>query len=98
MESCNNQYINKRNNDLYIYSNSRTMCNDGKNGCSNHKSNYTSLHTDRTIMSELNITRPPTSINQWHYTTIYSSNNQYINKRNNDLYIYSNIRTVRNDS
>src|SRR5260221_144308 len=98
MESCNNQYINKRNNDLYIYSNSRTVCNDSNDGYCDYKSNHTSIYTDRTIVSELKCTGITWNINQWHQRNMEPCNNQYNNSGNNDLYIYSNSRTVCNDS
>src|SRR5712671_6566798 len=97
MEPCNNQYINNGNNDLYIYSNSRTVRNDSNDGCSNHESNYTGVYTDRTSVSEQCSTIAAININKWNQWNMESCNNKYINSGNNDLYIYSNIRTVCND-
>src|SRR5436190_157796 len=97
MEPCNNQYNNSGNNDLYVYSNSRTVCNDSKDGCSNHQSNHTGLYTDRTFMSELNSAIITININQWNQWNMEPCNNQYNNSGNNDLYIYSNSRTMCNN-
>src|SRR5438046_2664214 len=98
MESCNNQYVNKRNNDLYIYSNSRTVCNNSNDGYCDYKSNHTGVYTDRTTMSKHNSAVATININQWYQWNMESCNNQYNNSGNNNLYIYSNSRTVCNNS
>src|SRR5204862_475960 len=92
------KYNNSGNNDLYIYSNSGTVGNDSKNGCSNHQSNHTGLYTDRTSVSEQCSTNVAININKWNQWNMESCNNKYNNSRNNDLYIYSNSGTVCNDS
>src|SRR5439155_1402694 len=98
MESCNNKYNNSWNNDLYIYSNSGTMCNDSNYGYCNHQSNHTGLYTDRTFMSKQYCTCITGNINQWNQWNMESCNTKYKNSWNNDLYIYSNSGTMCNDS
>src|SRR5213079_1607373 len=98
MESCNNKYNNSWNNDIYIYSNSRTVCNNSNDGYCDYKSNHTGVYTDRTTMSKLNSAVAAINIIQWNQWNMESCNNKYNNGWNNDLYVYSNSGTMCNDS
>src|SRR5260221_448983 len=74
------------------------MCNNSEDGYNNKHTGNTDVYTDRTIVSKQHSTITTININQWNQRNMESCNNQYINSRNNDLYIYSNSRTVRNNS
>src|ERR1043165_4220442 len=89
MEPCNNQYINQRNDYLYIYACRRPVCCCCYNGYCNHQPDYTNLYTSRAALPELNCSITTSKIYQWNQWNLESCYNQYINCRNNHLYIYA---------
>ena len=99
MESCNNQYSNSRNHNLYIHSSNRSVRNNCNNDhCDRECCANTNIHTDRSIVSECNSTSIARLHPQWSHRNMESCNHQYSNSRNHYLYIYSGYRSVRNNS
>src|SRR5579863_3985499 len=92
MGSCDQQY---RNHYLYIYSDSRTMCDHSNTHHHCEPERAADICCRRSLL--FRSSNPCTAYNfdQWHHWYLGSCNQQY---RNNYLYIYSDSRTVRNHS
>ena len=96
MEPGNDQYCSDRNNNLYIYTSCRPVCSDNNNGYRSHNAGHANVHPDRTTVPEQHGTSTSCNIHQWHNRNLEPGNDQHCNGRNNNLYLYTGCRPVRN--
>ena len=96
MESCNDQYSNNGNKDLYVYTGSGSVCSNLYNGYSDQQPDHTDVYADRPIVQRKYSAITANIINQYHTDNRYveSCNDQYIDSGNNDLYIYTGSGSV----
>src|SRR5579863_4092858 len=88
MGSCDQQY---RDNYLYIYSDSRTVCYHSNTDHHCESERAANLCCCRSLLFWCSDPCPANNIYQWHHRYLGSCDQQY---RNNNLYIYSDSRTV----
>ena len=89
MESCNDQYCNNRNDNVYIYANG-SLCYGNDNGYCDHCTGDSNIYSDRTTVPEQCSTVTAFNITQWICRNMESCNDQYCNNRNDNVYIYAN--------
>src|SRR5436309_1255352 len=94
MESGNNQYDNSRNDNIYIYTERRTMCDNIHIRYYNHSTNCSDICSNWSAMSKRCCTLASCKFNEWNQRNMESCNNQYDNSRNDNIYIYSERRTM----
>src|SRR5450432_548066 len=93
LEPVDNKYRNYWNNQLYIYSNhQRSMCCSLNTRCYDHCTGCTNFQWDRTTLSKRNGTCTSCHIEGRDQRNLEPGGDQYIDSRNNQLYIYSNYR------
>src|SRR5450755_4028803 len=93
LEPGSDQHGNCRNNQLYIYSNhQRSMCCSLNIKCYDHCTGCTNFQWDRTTLSKRNGTCTSCHIEGRDQRNLEPGGDQYIDSRNNQLYIYSDHR------
>ena len=95
MESGNYQHCHCRNNDLYIYTECRTMRNYSIAKCNCQPAGHTNIYANRTILPEQHSACIANNIKQWHYRILEPCNYQYIGHRHHYVHIYTECRSVR---
>src|SRR6185369_14441357 len=89
MEPINDQYSNRWNDHLYIYTD-RSLCHCRDNEYYDQHTGNTNIHPDRTTLPKQCGTNITGNIRQWLCRNMEPCNDQYSNSRNNDLHIYTN--------
>jgi hypothetical protein len=97
MEPFNDKYSNSRNDDLYLYPYGGSVCSSYYNG---YRSNYfcrSNIYTDRASLPEQLCPGITVKLDKYasHNRDMEPCNYKYYNSRNDDLYLYPGIRSVR---
>src|SRR5512133_4365237 len=98
VESCNNQYFSSGNDGLYLHSFIRSVCRDGNTQCNGKCINHADIYCYCQYLPELGCPCASCHLEQRYYRDMEPGNGQYINRRNNELYLHTRWRTVCHDN